>query len=280
MVNCCAGFGIVFAWAALILMIFGQVGQLGTSVFPRHLRIIAIDTAGVAKALSSAARQSGISVANVTTSGNFSDVYSTQPIGKGYFSKDANETYHGGLRKTYEWGLYSYCTTNGDLGAPRSYCVHSSIHNGIDPVAVLLQDAPTKYDELLKSIIPRQMFDISNNLDFYTNRSSIVILVATITTFLAAILGLFSQRGGFFFAAFFNIISALMLSAGLAMYQILYSGLQNYIDAATSAGVDVGVSLLYGNAMAILWAANALLYLSIVPYVVACCTGRKTTVKA
>lgn len=28
---------------------------------------------------------------------------------------------------------------------------------------------------------------------------------------------------------------------------------------------------------AILWAANALLYLSIVPYIVACCTGRSSS---
>jgi hypothetical protein len=103
--------------SALILMIFGQVrsssclcrirywktnrnrctqvGQLGTSVFPRHVRIFAIDTAGVSKALASAARQNGVSIEG---SGNFSDVYSTQPIGKDYFIKSSNESLHGGLR--------------------------------------------------------------------------------------------------------------------------------------------------------------------------------------
>ncbi|TKA50401.1 hypothetical protein B0A53_06256 [Rhodotorula sp. CCFEE 5036] len=271
MVNFCAGLGIVFAWAALILMIFGQVGQLGTSVFPRHVRIFAIDTAGVSKALASAARQNGVSIEG---SGNFSDVYSTQPIGKDYFIKSSNESLHGGLRQTYEWGLWSYCATNGDLGAPRSYCVASSVNNGVDPAAVLLEDVPLKYSDLLKSILPNQVLSVSDSLDFYTNRASIVILTATITAGLAALLGLFSHRGGFFFAAFFNVVSAFALSAGLAMYQILYSEANSAIDTATANGVDVGITLDYGNGLALLWSANALLYLSIVPYVGACCTGR------
>lgn len=86
-------------------------------------------------------------------------------------------------------------------------------------------------------------------LDFYTNRASIVILTATITAGLAALLGLFSHRGGFFFAAFFNAVSAFSLSAGLAMYQILYSEANSAIDTATANGIDVGITLDYGNGL-------------------------------
>ena len=131
---------------------------------------------------------------------------------------------------------------------------------------------PLKYSDLLKSILPNQVFSGSDcelvwhssagwrrftdepfrtlpALDFYTNRASIVILTATITTGLAALLGLFSHRGGFFFAAFFSVVSALSLSAGLAMYQILYSEANNAIDTATANGVDVGITLAYGNGL-------------------------------
>ncbi|GAA5882289.1 hypothetical protein JCM3774_003358 [Rhodotorula dairenensis] len=272
MVNFCAGLGIVFAWAALILMIFGQVGQVGTSVFPRHVRVFAIDTAGVAKALESAARQSGVSIADA---GNFSDVYSTQPVGEGYFTKGANESLHSGLRQTYEWGLWSYCATNGDLGAARSYCVASSVQNGgVDPAAVLLEDVPAKYSDLLQSVLPAEVFKMSDSLDFYTNRASVVILAATVTAGIAALLGLCAHRGGFLVAAVLQVVAALCLSAGLGMYQVLYSEASTAIDHATAQGVDIGIALAYGNGLAILWAANALLYLSIVPYVVACCTGR------
>jgi hypothetical protein len=90
---------------------------------------------------------------------------------------------------------------------------------------------------------------VSPALDFYTNRASIVILTATITAGLAALLGLFSHRGGFFFAAFFNVVSAFALSAGLAMYQILYSEANSAIDTATANGVDVGITLDYGNGL-------------------------------
>lgn len=64
--------------------------------------------------------------------------------------------------QTYEWGLWSYCATNGDLGAPRSYCVASSVNNGVDPAAVLLEDVPLKYSDLLKSILPSQVFSVSD----------------------------------------------------------------------------------------------------------------------
>jgi hypothetical protein len=83
------------------------------------------------------------------------------------------------------------------------------------------------------------------------------------------------------------------------MYQILYSEANSAIDTATANGIDVGITLDYGNGLvrvsfcfpssvvldfdgasplrqALLWSANALLYLSIVPYVVACCTGRNS----
>lgn len=76
-----------------------------------------------------------------------------------------------------------------------------------------------------------------------------MILTATVAAGLAALLGLFSHRGGFFLAAFFNIVAALCLSAGLAMDQILYSQAGSAIDRATSDGVDLGIALVYGNGL-------------------------------
>lgn len=94
---------------------------------------------------------------------------------------------HTGLYKGYEWGLWSasifllvatlspsqsrtdpstlpfasragYCTTQGDLGAKRSYCYTRSIHPTFQPAQVLLQDVDTQYSDLLRQVLPDNVF--------------------------------------------------------------------------------------------------------------------------
>lgn len=95
MVNFCAGFAIFFSWAAVLLLIFGNIAQINPNSVPRHLRIVSIDTSGLAEALSTASKAS---------LSNFTDLYNANTP---YFTKNSNDARHDGLRKTYEYGLWS-----------------------------------------------------------------------------------------------------------------------------------------------------------------------------
>ncbi|BGP35871.1 hypothetical protein JCM10296v2_007723 [Rhodotorula toruloides] len=270
MVNFCAGTGILFSFAATILLVFVHITQITPSLIPRDLRIVAIDTSGLSTALAAAAKSSGVSIAT----GNFSDIYNAQPVGQGYFVKGQNESRHDGLRKTYEWGLWSYCSTNGNIGSPRSYCIDRSINERFEPAQVLMEDIPTQYSDLLQKVLPSNVFTADNYLGSYTEGASYVILAGSLATALAALIGLFARRGAFILSCLFSIVGFLGLAVGAVIYQVIYTRAQDAINQATTSGVDLGITLDYGNALWILWAATGLMLLAIVPYAVACCTGR------
>ncbi|GAA5920505.1 hypothetical protein JCM6882_002719, partial [Rhodosporidiobolus microsporus] len=151
----CASIGILFSFAAVILLVFGEIAQITPDTVPRHLRLVSVDTSGLATALSAAARSAGVTI----NGNNFTDIYNTGKVGEGYFTKGDNEVKHDGIRKGYEFGLWSYCTTNGDLGAARSYCIARSIDGPrFKPADILLGDIPENYSDLLKQILPENVF--------------------------------------------------------------------------------------------------------------------------
>ena len=79
----------------MLLLVFGNISQINPNSVPRHLRIVSIDTTGLAEALSAS---SGAALSN------FTDIYNANTP---YFTKTSGDIRHDGLRKTYEWGLWS-----------------------------------------------------------------------------------------------------------------------------------------------------------------------------
>ncbi|GAA5876697.1 hypothetical protein JCM1840_000764 [Sporobolomyces johnsonii] len=263
MVNFCAGFGILLTWASVILLIFGNIGQLNPTLFPRHLRIVEIDTSGLSDALAAASH---------TSSGNFSDIYNSGSTA--YYVKGVNESGHDGLRKIYEWGLWSYCPTNDGLGGDRSYCEDRTINPAFQPAKVLMEDIPTEYSNVLSEVLPDNVFTADGYLGNYTQAASYLIMVGSLATALAALISLFARRGAFLFAAFFSIIAFLGLAIGLIIYTVIFNRAIEAIGDATVQGVNVGITLSYGNALWLLWAACALMLLSIPSTAISCCTAR------
>ncbi|GAA6020475.1 hypothetical protein JCM10207_000015 [Rhodosporidiobolus poonsookiae] len=268
----CAGVGIVFSFAAVILLVFGEISQINSDLIPRHLRLVHIDTSGVATALAAAAKGAGVSV-----EGDFQDIYNTGSGSDGYFVKSANESRHDGLRKGYEWGLWSYCTTNGDLGSARSYCLERSIDGShFRPADVLLQDIPEKYSDLLKQVLPDNVFTANNYLGDYTRGATYATMAGALCAALAALIGLFARRFAFVLAALLSIVAFLALAAGNVIYTVIFNRAIQAINDATANGVDVGVTVSYGNALWIMWAATALMLFSILPFSFSCCTAGRS----
>lgn len=88
--------------SAVILLVFGNIAQINPNSVPRHLRIVSIDTSGLAEALSAS---SGAALSN------FTDLYNTNTP---YFTKSSDEARHDGLRHVYEWGLWVSCQSTID----------------------------------------------------------------------------------------------------------------------------------------------------------------------
>ncbi|GAA5909586.1 hypothetical protein JCM8208_007191 [Rhodotorula glutinis] len=269
----CASLGLTFSFAAVVLLVFGQVSQINSDLIPRHLRIVSIDTSGLGVAVASAARAAtgGIQIANV------SDIYATTGVGEDYFVKATGASPHTGLYKGYEWGLWSYCTTQGDLGAKRSYCYTRSIHPTFQPAQVLLQDVDTQYADLLRQVLPNNVFTADAYLGEWTKAASYLIMAGSLCAALTAIVGFFARRGAFVLAMLLNLAAFVGLFTGSMIWTVIVARARSAINDATAEGTDVGITLEYGNALWITWAATILSLASVVPLAFACCTGRSGT---
>ncbi|GAA5877843.1 hypothetical protein JCM16303_000257 [Sporobolomyces ruberrimus] len=262
MVNCCAGTAIFFSWAAVILLVFGNIAQINPNSVPRHLRIVSIDTSGLSDSLS---RSSGASPSN------FTGLYNANTP---YFTKGQDETRHDGLRKTYEWGLWSYCSSNGGVGDERSYCEDATIYPAFRPSKVLMADIPQEYANALTETLPDNVFTADDYLRNFTRAASYLIMVGSLASALAALFALFARRCAYSLAAIFAIIGFLTLAIGLVIYQVIFERAIKAINDATVSGVNVGITLAYGNGLWILWAACACMLFTIPPTALACCFGR------
>ncbi|KAK4046104.1 hypothetical protein OIV83_006357 [Microbotryomycetes sp. JL201] len=264
MVNFCAGSGILFSVAAVVLIIFGQIGQLSTSTVTRNLRIVSIDVSGLGEA-----------IGEVTNNGanNLTDLYNQNTP---YYVKDpVGPGRHDGLRKVYEFGLWNYCSTNGAVGSsPRSYCTRRGFGSTIQPAIVLQQDIPERFAPALTQVLPDSVFTADAYLGTYTKAATYLIFVGSIAAALVMLIGLIAQRFAFFLGSLLALLSFLSLAVGLVIYTVIISRVISSIDSATVQGVDLGVSVSYGYSLWILWAATGVMLLSILPFAIACCTGR------
>jgi hypothetical protein len=284
MTRLCASISVLFTVAATILLVFGevrrpfcsflsslssrfssQISQINSDLIPRHLRIVSIDTSGVGVALAAQAKSAGLTA---LASNNFSEIYNN---GEGeYYVKGANETRNDGLRKVYVWGLWctssssasfpflahdffhfsAYCTTNGDLGSPRSYCLSRSISGPrFHPAQVLLSDIPSTFSALLRDVLPSSVLEADTTLSTYTRGATYSLLVGDLCAALAAAIALFAKQGAFVLGTLLAVISFCGLAAGSAVWTVVVWKAEEAIGEAAKKGTDVGITVSYGNGL-------------------------------
>lgn len=264
MVNFCAGSGILFSVAAVVLIIFGQIGQLSTATVTRNLRIVSINVAGFGEAIGEVTNNGG---------NNLTDLYNKDTP---YFTKNpAGPGPHDGLRQNYEFGLWNYCATNGPVGsAPRSYCTSRGFGSTIQPAVILEQDIPERFVPALRRALPETVFTADSYLGTYTKAATYLIFIGSIAAALVMLIGLIAQRFAFFLGSLLALLSFLSLAVGLVIYTVIFSRVIAGINTATIQGTKVGITVSYGYSLWILWAAAGVMLLSILPFAIACCTGR------
>ncbi|KAM0754646.1 hypothetical protein T439DRAFT_321678 [Meredithblackwellia eburnea MCA 4105] len=257
--NFCAGAGIFLSVAAVVLLAFGNIGQINSSTIPKHLRIISLSTAGFGAAAAAAAGQTG----------NITAIYNTAATVGG------NRT-HNGIRLTYEWGVWGYCASNAaTVGGSRSYCSQRSFGATFQPASVLYTDIPTAYTSAFNATVPKSVFTDDAYLGNFTKAANYLVFIGSILAALAMLIGLVAHRFAFLLGAIFSFISFLALAVGLVIYTIIIvrvkAAVNNYkVNGTTSLGLEFEM----GNALWLMWAATGCMLIAVAPFFCACCQGR------
>lgn len=242
----CVGLGEFLTFAAVVLCVFANIGQLTNNIVTRNIRYVSVDTSGLGDALS----RSGNAIGNLYASSQSS------PVGQG-----------NGIKNDYQWGLYSYC--GGQESGSERACTQRQFGFEFLPVDAILSDAPQDARQEIQNFLPQGTFRDSGYLGDYSKPAMYLIFIGSCLAFIAWVSGLLSHRFAFLGAAFIALLSALALGVGAALLTAIYTKAKDSVNNA-----QYGIVVHYGNALWITWAAFVAVALSIVPYIISCCTGR------
>ncbi|GAC73621.1 hypothetical Protein PANT_9d00185 [Moesziomyces antarcticus T-34] len=250
--NCWASFGLFcihvgefLTFAAVILMVFANIGQLTNNIVTRNIRYVSVDASNLGNALAS----------TNTATNNLYAANPAAPVAQG-----------NGIRQSYQWGLYNYCA--GQPSGDSRACSDKSFGFEWLPVDALLNDAPQDARNGIQNFLPEATFRDSKYLGDYSKPAMYLIFIGSCLALLSWISGLLSHRFAFLGAAFIALLAALTLGVGAALLTAIYT------KARDSVGVQYGVVVHYGNALWMTWGAFVACVLAIVPYILSCCTGR------
>ncbi|TKY90588.1 hypothetical protein EX895_000586 [Sporisorium graminicola] len=242
----CVGLGEFLTFAAVVLAVFANIGQLSNNIVTRNIRYVSVDTSGLGDALS----RSGNSINNLYANSQSS------PVGVG-----------NGIKNDYQWGLYNYCA--GEESGGQRACTKRHFGFEFQPVEAILADAPEGSRQELQNFLPRGTFTNSKYLRDYSKPAMYLIFIGSCLAFIAWVAGLLSHRFAFLGAAFIALLSALCLGVGAALLTAIYVKTKDSVNNA-----QYGIVVHYGDALWLTWAAFVAVALSIVPYIISCCTGR------
>jgi len=255
----CLGLGALFTFTALILLIFVHVGQVNPGKVPSSISMVYMNVSALGAALQSATGDPSTGLYNTDN----------RTIGM-----------NQGLQYIYLWGLYSVCgyyynaTFDGGGG-----CTNTTIANAFTPFNAILEDVPPRYNTVNFFISNSGGVDTFTNSGYFTtftHAAYYLILIATIATAVALIVGLWRYTATFVISTILVVLSAIFLLAASILWETVIRQAKSINDARSgSNNIPVGITLQQGNAPYMLWAAFALLVASIIPYGISCCTYRR-----
>lgn len=180
----------------------------------------------------------------------------------------------------YSWGLYSVCgyfynaTFDGGGG-----CTNTSIAFAFTPFDVILSDTPSRFNTPVAPFITNSQgvddFINSGYFTTFTHAAYYLILVATIATALALIIGVWRYTATFVISTLLVVIAAIFLLVSSILWSTVIRQAKSINDVRSSQGIPLGIEVQQGNAPYMVWAAFALLVASIIPYGISCCTFRR-----
>ncbi|EJD55301.1 hypothetical protein AURDEDRAFT_179076 [Auricularia subglabra TFB-10046 SS5] len=245
----CVGAGTLLTFAAVALLVFIHVGQINTSTVPRGVAMVSVDMSGYALGLEAA------------TGDPTPGLYTTTP--------NATLAQQVGLRQTYKWGLYSYCAY---VNARQGTCSNLTVASHFRPGEAIVLDTPQLYS-IQTRILLAPLLDVDGSV--ISVAAYYLLLVGSIFTFLAAVVGVFYSSFTFLVAAIFATLGTLALITSAALWTVLARKANAISSVHVVRGPPLGVHADFETGLWLLWASAAAMFVSILPYLISCFTFRR-----
>ncbi|PFH54755.1 hypothetical protein AMATHDRAFT_52566 [Amanita thiersii Skay4041] len=236
----------------MILMIFVHVGQINTSHVPQQISMAKVNVTGYGDALHSAL---------------FDPIF-------GLYTNNASAPLQQelGLRQLYKFGLYSHC---GYVNNTAGVCTNQTAGYRFRPYDAITTDMTANYTRITSALLVNTTFMDSQYLGHSSKAAYYMLLIGTILTATTFFAGITKHGLTFILSALGSIISTLLLLIGASIWTVIIKKCEavNIITVgARSAPLGIVVSI--GSGLYLTWAAFVLSIISIIPYLINCCTYR------
>ncbi|KAJ7293749.1 actin cortical patch SUR7/pH-response regulator pali [Mycena rebaudengoi] len=250
----CVGSASLLAFASMLLLIFVHVSQINTSTVPRGISLLKINVSDYGAALH----------ASLIDEIDF------------LYTKNASAPleFGAGLRQYYLFGLYSHC---GYVNDSAGTCSNHTVQNQFRPYHALTSDMLQNYTIITDSIFAGTSFADSDSLGNASRAAYWMLLLGTICAAVALLTGVAKSAFTFFISTAFAIVGSLFILIGASIWTVMIHKAQSVngvmIGNRTNP-IFVGIKASTGDALYMIWAAFVCLLVSVVPYMVSCCTYR------
>lgn len=253
----CVGFGSLLSFVAVLLMIFVHVGQINTSNVPRNIFMAKV---------------------NVSAYGDAVHFAIIDPVYNLYTDNaSAPLEQAAGLRQLYKFGLYSHCAYVNDTAGR---CGNETIGEQYKPYDALLTDMPANWSIFSQSFIPdTTTFPNSSFLGHNSKAAYWMLLLGMLCGAAAFITGVAKHNMTFLVSTLFAIAGSLLLLIGASIWTVIIQRSAAINDlvvhtANENQTMPLGIVVSVGPGLFLTWAAFACLVVSVVPYMISCCTYR------
>jgi len=251
----CIGTASFLSLVAVLLLIFIHVGQINTSSVPRGISMVNVNVSRYGAAL--AASFAPDPIQNLYTNN------ATAPLGDG-----------AGLRQLYKFGLYNYCAFVLD---GQGTCTNHTIANRFHPYIALTADMSANYSFYTDNIILNTTFRDSNYLGKESHSAYYLLLLGAVCAAISLLTGVIKHTWAFFLSTGSAVLSSILVLSGSAIWTVIIQksqSVQNILAGPPGGRVPVGIVVSTGPGLYLAWASFACLVVSIVPYMISCCTFR------
>jgi len=248
----CVGSASLLSFVALLLLIFVHVGQINTSNVPRGVSMAKVNISGYGPALQV--------------------LFTPDPVNGLYtYNASAPLGVNAGLRQLYSFGLYSHCAyVNSTAGT----CSNTTVARKFTPYDVVTSDMAFNYSQTTDTVLQNTLFHNSDYLGTESKAAYYVILLGSICAALALFTGVAKHTVAFLFSSSMAILGSLLLLVGAALWTVIIQKTEAINSITVNGNVPLGIEVSVGSGLYMLWAAFACLAVSIVPYMLTCCTYR------
>jgi len=179
-----------------------------------------------------------------------------------------------GLRQLYKFGLYGHCAFVAD---GQGICTNTSAARRFEPYNTLTSDMAPNYTIFTNAIITNATFRNSDYLGSETHSAYYLLLLGSIFAMMSLFSGVIKHTWAFFVSTGSAVLSSLLVLSGAAIWTVIIQkchSVETIVVGPPGGREPLGILISTGPGLYLAWASFACLVVSIVPYMISCCTYR------